>query len=88
MLINAIIIVQLCQQFSGIHFVDPVWHLIDRIIRTFSGNRIAQYDIADGLPAKQPDIKFFHRAYPVRRALVVDLKKDLVVKNIRRIAEA
>ena len=87
MLIHAVIIIELHQEFGGIHLIDPGRHILHRIIRTFPGHGVHQHNPAHRFSAEQADVEFFHRADPVRHAVVIDLEEKLVSENIGRKTE-
>ena len=84
--IQSIVIIELNQKISRIDRVHPLRTVLYLITDGFSGNRITEYYLPDGLSAEQPDIKFFHRTDPVRSPFFVHLEAKLI-KNIGRIAE-
>ena len=80
------IIIELDEQVRRIHPVYPARALIHRHRLAFSGHRITQDHLADGLSAEETDRKILHRTDPIRRPLIIDLKAQLI-EDIRGITK-
>ncbi len=87
MLQRPVIIIEAHQQFRLIYLIHPLGDVLNLIIRTFSGNGIANHHIAYRNAAKKANIKFLYRANPERGALIVNFKEKLFCKNIGRVTE-